>query len=97
VLFSVHVQKKELIMQAFSYTYLRQHLKEVFDQISDHHESVVITRKNGSNMIILSQEDFQAMEETAYLMRSPQNLARLRSALNHSNANTVTPFESPSQ
>lgn len=79
-------------MEAVSYTYFRQHLKKVLDQVQDTHETLIVTRKNGANMVIVSQEDYNAMEETAYLMRSPANFDRLKSALDNSQSGTVTPF-----
>ena len=40
-------------------------------------QTFLITRKRESPVIMLSLEDFQAMEETAYLLRSPANAKRL--------------------
>ena len=38
---------------------------------------MIITRKRESPVVMISLEDFQAMEETAYLLRSPANARRL--------------------
>ena len=79
-------------MSAVSYTYLRQNLKEVFDLISDTHEAMIVTRKNGCNMVVVSEADYNAMEETGYLMHSSANLERLKSSLGHSLEGDVRPF-----
>lgn len=51
------------------------------ERICDDHEPVVITRKNERSVVMISLEDYQAMEETAYLLRSPKNMRRLVEAI----------------
>jgi antitoxin YefM len=47
------------------------------ERVCDDHNPLIITRKSNRPVIMLSLEDYQAMEETAYLMRSPKNAKRL--------------------
>jgi len=47
------------------------------ESICDDHEPVVITRKNERSVVMLSLEDYESLEETAYLLRSPKNMKRL--------------------
>ncbi|MGC9393665.1 MAG: type II toxin-antitoxin system Phd/YefM family antitoxin [Anaerolineae bacterium] len=47
------------------------------DQVCDDHAPVIITRRNKCAMVMMSLEDYQALEETAYLLRSPENAKRL--------------------
>ena len=42
---------------------------------------MLITRQRGKPAVLMSLEDFNSYEETAYLTRSPRNAARLRSAM----------------
>lgn len=42
--------------------------------------SNIITRQKGKAAVLISKEDDSALEETAYLLRSPKNAARLRAA-----------------
>ncbi|MCA6220870.1 type II toxin-antitoxin system prevent-host-death family antitoxin [Photorhabdus sp. UCH-936] len=51
------------------------------DKVNDDHKPVLITRQNGKPAVVISLEDFQAYEETAYLMASPKNAARLNQAI----------------
>ena len=51
------------------------------DKVNDDHKPVLITRQNGKPAVVISLEDFQAYEETAYLMSSPQNAERLNQAI----------------
>ena len=64
-------------MKAMSYTAARSNLAKTMERICDDHEPVVITRKNERSIVMLSLEDFEALEETAYLLRSPKNMKRL--------------------
>ena len=64
-------------MKAISYTSARSNLAKTMEQICDDHEPVVITRKNERSVVMLSLEDYEALEETAYLLRSPKNMRRL--------------------
>ena len=64
-------------MKAMSYTAARSNLAKTMERICDDHEPVVITRKNERSVVMLSLEDFEALEETAYLLRSPKNMKRL--------------------
>ena len=78
---NVHVQLREIIMHAISYTAARKHLAETMDKICDDHEVVIITRKNARAVVVMSLEDYNAIEETAYLLRSPTNAANLRESI----------------
>ncbi len=69
------------IMNAINYSAARQKLASVMDQVCQDHEPVVITRNGERAVVMLSLEDFESMEETAYLLRSPANAKRLLSAI----------------
>ena len=64
-------------MKAISYTAARSNLAKTMESICNDHEPVIITRKNESSVVMLSLEDYEALEETAYLLRSPKNMKRL--------------------
>ncbi|CAK8715690.1 antitoxin YefM [Candidatus Electrothrix aarhusensis] len=49
----------------------RQHLKPEVDRCIANHEVLRVTRRNGENFVVLSEEDWQAMEETVYLNQIP--------------------------
>jgi antitoxin YefM len=46
-------------------------------KVCDDHAPVIITRSNEPSVVMVSLEDYEAMEETAYLLRSPKNARRL--------------------
>jgi len=64
-------------MDAISYSAARANLAKTMDKVCADHAPIIITRKSESPVVILSLEDYQAMEETAYLLRSPANARRL--------------------
>lgn len=68
-------------MDAFSYTTFRQSLASILDQVNDTHEPVLITRQKGKPAILMSLEDFNSFQETAYLMANPKNAQRLSKAI----------------
>ncbi len=64
-------------MRSLTYTTVRQNLAKTIDRVIDDHEPIIITKKNDRAVVMISLEDYEAMEETAYLLRSPANADRL--------------------
>ncbi len=64
-------------MYAVDYATLRKNLSGTLEHACLHHEPVIVTRKDFQAVVVLSLEDYQALEETAYLLRSPKNARRL--------------------
>ena len=64
-------------MDAITYTHARGNLAKTTEKVCDDHAPVIITRKNQRAVVMLSLEDYEALEETAYLLRSPKNARRL--------------------
>ena len=64
-------------MDAISYTAVRANLSKTMEQVCNDHAPIIITRKRESPVVMLSLEDYQAMEETTYLLRSPANARNL--------------------
>lgn len=67
-------------MDAMTYTTLRANLASTMDRVCDDHEALIITRNGEQAVVMLSLEDYKALEETAYLLRTPANAARLLAA-----------------
>jgi len=68
-------------MDTLSYSAFRSQLAGTLDKVNDDHKPILITRQNGKPAVVMSLEDFQAYEETAYLMASPKNAERLNKAI----------------
>jgi antitoxin YefM len=64
-------------MDALTYSQARSSLAKMMDKVCDDHSPVIITRKNRRSVVMISLQDYQALEETAFLMRCPKNARRL--------------------
>ena len=64
-----------------SYTHARQHLASLWDEVEDSREAAVIERRGHEDMALIPADELSGLRETAYLLRSPQNAARLLTAL----------------
>jgi antitoxin YefM len=51
------------------------------ENVCKDHAPVIVTRKTTDSVVIMSLEDYEALEETAYLLRSPKNTRRLIAAI----------------
>jgi antitoxin YefM len=64
-------------MDAIPYTRLRSNLAKEMDRVCDDHSPILVTRKSARSVVMMSLDDYEALEETAYLLRSPENARRL--------------------
>ena len=60
-----------------SYSELRQRLKKHLDAVCRSRAPLVVTRQKGGSVVLLSLDEYESMEETLHLLRSPPNAARL--------------------
>ena len=67
-------------MDAITYSAARANLASTMDRVCNDHETLIITRSGEQSVVMLSLEDFKALEETAYLLRNPTNAKRLLAA-----------------
>ena len=64
-------------MKAITYTNARQNLAKTMEKVCQDHSPIIVTRKTTDSVVIMSLEDYEALEETAYLLRCPRNIRRL--------------------
>ncbi|OEU65413.1 MAG: hypothetical protein BA867_02095 [Desulfobacterales bacterium S5133MH16] len=64
-------------MEAITYTAARQNLAKTMEKVCKNRTPVIVTRKTSNSVVIMSLDDYEALEETAYLLRSPKNIRRL--------------------
>lgn len=60
-------------MDTISYTEAREKLATLMDQVNQDRAPMIITWRKGQDAVLMSLEDFNAYQETAYLLRSPAN------------------------
>jgi len=69
-------------MDVITYTTARANLASTMARVCQDHEALIITRSGQQSVVMMSLDDYKALEETAYLLRSPENAKRLLNAVN---------------
>lgn len=60
-------------MLAVNYTNLRDNMKSYMDKVTDDYETMIVTRKNNKNVVMLSEESYNNLMENIYVMGSKNN------------------------
>jgi len=68
-------------MKAITYTAAREGLASAMDQVCRDRAPIVITRNRDQSVVMMSLEEYEQLEETAHLLRSPANARRLLAAI----------------
>ena len=68
-------------MDVITYTAARSRLTKLLEQVNADGAPVLITRQRGKPAVLISLDEYAALDETAHLLRSRKNAARLASAL----------------
>ena len=64
-------------MKAVNFSEFRENLKGFLDKSYDNHEPIIVTRKEGKNMVVISIEDYNSIMETNYLLSNKANAEHL--------------------
>ena len=64
-------------MDAITCSAARARLADTMDRVCNDHAPVIITRNSQQAVVMISLDDYKALEETAYLLRSTRNARRL--------------------
>ncbi len=64
-------------MKAITYTEARETLSATMNQVCEDHNPVVITKSRNTSVVMMALDDYEALVETCYLLRSPRNAQRL--------------------
>jgi antitoxin YefM len=68
-------------MRSITYTAARENLATTINKVCEDHAPVVITRNRDQAVVMLSLAEYEALQETTYLLRSPANAKRLLGAM----------------
>jgi antitoxin YefM len=68
-------------MKTISFTESRANYAATLDAVVNDREEIVVTRAGHDPVVIVSLADYESLKETAYLLRSPRNAARLLAAI----------------
>lgn len=68
-------------MIAVNYTNVRENLKSYCDKVNDEDETVIITRKDNKNVVLISQNEYNNMLENIKILKDPKYLIKLYKSL----------------
>ena len=80
-------------MDHVSYTELRQNLKKHLDEVCDNRAPLVVTRRGGEAVVVLSLAEYESLEETLHLLRHQANAEHLLAAIAEAEAGKFVEFE----
>jgi len=75
-------------MRVVNYTEFRNNLAESLNVVNNDQEIVIVSRSKGKNVVVMSLEEYNAIQETLHLMSNPTNRNRLDAAIAEMNSGT---------
>jgi len=63
------------------------------DEACSNHEPILITRRKGESVVLLSLDDYESIMESEYLLSSPANASRLLQSLKEARSGKRTPMD----
>ena len=60
-------------MLAVNYTSLRKNMKSYFDKVVNEYETMVVTRKNNENVVVLSEDTYNNLMENIHVLGNKEN------------------------
>ena len=77
-------------MDVCSFNDLREHLSEKLDHVHQSRVPLLVTRANAPAVVVIDQDEFDAIMETAHLLRSPTNTERLQHSVTEAETQAET-------
>ena len=77
-------------MDAVSYDTAKMKLADTLDSVCQNHAPVIVTRSDEPAVVFISLEDYNSIQETAYLLGAPANASRLRRSVADAEAGRTT-------
>ncbi len=62
-------------------TEFRKNMKQTLDQVNDNDDTVIISRSNDRDVVLISLRSFNSIQETLYLQTSKKNKERIEKAM----------------
>lgn len=78
------------MLDAVNYSEARKNLASLMDSVCEDRDVVVVTRRKAPSVVIMSLDDYNSIQETAHLLRSPANAQRLLDSLSEYRNGQVT-------
>jgi antitoxin YefM len=68
-------------MRTLTFSEARSNLKDVLDRVAEDHVVTLITRRDAEDAVVMSLSDYNAMQETMYLLSTPANAKHLMESI----------------
>ncbi|MBN1273380.1 MAG: type II toxin-antitoxin system prevent-host-death family antitoxin [Candidatus Aminicenantes bacterium] len=68
-------------MKSKTYTEAGEKLSDLIERVCEDHDPFIITKRRDKAAVLMSLEDYESLEETCYLLRSPRNAQRLMESI----------------
>ena len=84
------------MMLAVTQTDLRTNIKQLLDNVAQNDDTIVVTRSNRENVVIISESEYNSWQETNFLMKNENNRKALSESLesiNRGEGKVLTPEE----
>ena len=78
-------------MTTATYSHFREHLAEIWNQVEDSQDPIIITRRDHQDLALIPADELASLREIAHLLRSQRNAARLLAALTRSLEGSTLP------
>jgi antitoxin YefM len=86
----VNIDVKYRFMKTTTITDFRSKMKERLQEIEDDQDILILSGPKKRDFVILTLDQFNSMEETAHLLSTPNNTARLMESIGQDRAGNVT-------
>lgn len=70
-------------MIAVNYSSVRENFKSFCDQINDKNETIIVTRKDNKNVVMISESEYNKMIKSMNILKDPEYLSKLKKVINH--------------
>jgi antitoxin YefM len=80
-------------MRTISFDYARYDFEAVIARVLANAEPVVVDTPSGQRIVVMPLDDFEAWQETAYLLRTPANAEHLCKSIDEAEGECVNPHE----
>lgn len=64
-------------MIAVNYSNIRENLKAYCDKVNENNETVIITRKDNKNVVLISEDEYNNMLKNMKILNDPNYLIKL--------------------
>lgn len=68
-------------MTIISFSELRNNVRAILKKMADERAPITVRLRNNRSFVIMTQEDYDSLQETLYLLSNPANAERLRRAV----------------